>query len=66
MADTSKLESIDTKEAAPILRTTPNTVRQMLQTGALKGYKLGRGPKAQWRILVSEIERYMNEGPAND
>lgn len=65
MADTSKFESIDTTEAATILRTTPNKVRQMLQTGALKGYKLGCGPKSQWRVSVRELDRFMSEGPAN-
>lgn len=66
MADISKFESIDTKEAAPILHTTPNKVRQLLQTGALRGYKLGRGPKAQWRVTTAELDRFMSEGPANE
>lgn len=38
-------------------------VRSMLRSGALKGFKCGtRGPKARWRILVSEVERYERGG----
>lgn len=43
------------------------TVRMMLRNGTLKGFKVGTaGPKAQWRILMSEVERYEREGVANE
>lgn len=61
MAD-SKFESLTTGEAASILRTSPNTVRQMLQTGTLHGYKVGtRSNKATWRVTKAELERFMTE-----
>jgi len=41
------------------------TVRDMLAAGTLKGFKTGTcGPKAQWRVLMSEVERYEREGVA--
>lgn len=44
----------------------PRTVRQMLNDGTLHGFKCGTGgPKAQWRVLVSEVERYESEGANN-
>lgn len=43
----------------------PRTVRDMLAAGTLKGFKTGTGDtKAQWRVLVSEVERYEREGVA--
>ena len=64
MAD-SKFESFTTDEAAAILRTTPNTVRQMLQAGTLHGYKVGTmSRKATWRVTKAELERFMTEGVA--
>ncbi len=41
---------------------TAHTVRAMLCSGSLRGFKTGAGPKAQWRILVSEVERYERGG----
>lgn len=61
MTENSKFESFATDEAAAILRTTPKTVRRMLQTGTLHGYKVGTcGPKAEWRVTKSELERFMS------
>lgn len=43
----------------------PPTVRAMLRDGTLRGFKTGRGAKAQWRVLRSEVERFEREGAAN-
>lgn len=40
-------------EAAQLLRLKPKTIRLWLETGRLRGFKVGR----QWRIPVSELER---------
>lgn len=35
------------------------SVRKMLRAGTLKGFKCGTGgDKAQWRVLLSVVERY--------
>jgi excisionase family DNA binding protein len=65
MVDTSRLVSLDTKEAAPLMGTTPSKVRQMLNKGVLHGYKIGTGPKSQWRVTVAELERFMGREAAN-
>lgn len=47
------------KQVATRWGVGPNNVRMMLCAGTLKGFKVGTGgPKAEWRILVSEVERY--------
>ena len=41
------------------------SVRKMLRTGTLKGFKVGTSSdKAQWRVTLAEIERYEREGVA--
>ena len=47
-------------------RLDPATIRAMLRDGILKGFKVGTGgPRANWRVLLSEVERYEREGAAN-
>lgn len=39
------------------------TVRDMLCSGTLAGFKTGTGgPKSQWRVLVTEVERFERGG----
>ena len=33
----------------------PETIRRMLKSGELKGFKMGKG----WRITEEEVERYV-------
>ena len=33
----------------------PETIRRMLKSGELKGFKMGKG----WRITEEEVERYI-------
>jgi len=43
-------------EVAERLRVNPETVRNWLRAGTLKGTRLG-GKRAGWRIPLSEVER---------
>ena len=39
--------------------TGADNIRMMLRAGTLKGFKVGTaGSKAQWRVLMSEVERF--------
>jgi excisionase family DNA binding protein len=49
------------KEVAYRLNVNVHTVYKMLQSGRLKGFKLGAGEKAQWRILESVLNEYMGK-----
>lgn len=67
MANSKTLPTSHTiKEAAPILGVAEATLRAMVRNGRLRAYKVGTGgPKAQWRITSTELERFMGEGAAN-
>ena len=45
------------KEVAEKLRYNDQYVRQLIRKGYIQAFKLGIGPKAQYRVLESEIER---------
>ena len=48
------------KGAAPIVGVTEPTLRAMVRSGRLRAYKVGTGgPKSQWRITSTELERFM-------
>lgn len=54
-------------EAGAILGVGAITVRKMLRSGTLHGYKVGtQGEHAQWRVLESEVMRYIGKGVADD
>ena len=40
------------------LRVQPNTVRRHLETGQLRGFKLGR--RSGWRIQREDMERFIS------
>lgn len=46
------------EQAAELLAVTPNTVREWLRTGQLKGVKL----KKMWRVRESDLEAFLKEG----
>jgi excisionase family DNA binding protein len=50
-----------TAEVAGRLRVHPETVRQWLRDGEMRGTILGR--KAGWRVAGSELRRFIEEGP---
>ncbi|MFH1769194.1 MAG: helix-turn-helix domain-containing protein [Parcubacteria group bacterium] len=47
------------KEVAEFFRVDPRTVERWLKSGKLKGYKLGKGKTAPWRIDVEEINKFL-------
>lgn len=48
-------------EAAQLLVTTEDCVRDLLRTGQLKGFKLG----TRWRVTQSAIDAFINNGGSN-
>ncbi|MBM3775390.1 MAG: helix-turn-helix domain-containing protein [Acidobacteria bacterium] len=48
-------------EVAGRLKVHPETIRDWLRTGRLKGIRLG-GTKTGWRIPESEIRRILQDG----
>ncbi len=46
-------------EVAKYFRVHPRTVERWLKTGLLKGYKLGKGKTALWRIPETEKENLL-------
>ena len=50
-----------TAEVAERLRVHPETVRQWLRDGEMRGTILGR--KAGWRVPETELRRFIEEGP---
>lgn len=49
------------EEVAERLRVNPETVRNWLRTGRIKGTRIG-GKRAGWRIPVEEVERVERGG----
>lgn len=37
-----------------------NTVYRALESGELRGFKIGNGPKAPWRIRIEDAEGWLN------
>lgn len=53
-----KLDSVVTvKELAEFLKINPMTVKRALQSGKLKGFKIGN----EWRIYREDIEEWLNK-----
>jgi excisionase family DNA binding protein len=47
------------KETAEFFRVNPRTVERWLKSGKLRGYKLGKGTTAPWRIDIAEIKKFL-------
>ena len=66
MTDYSIRATMTPEQVAQRWGVCTQIVRSMLRSGTLKGFKCGtRGPKARWRILTTEVERFEAEGVAN-
>jgi len=63
MTDEKKPEgqSLTVEEVAVRLNAHPSTVRELLNSGKLKGFQLTR----QWRVLPEELEEFMNRQAVN-
>jgi len=59
------MEFLTRSEVARFLRVHPRTIERWLLNGNLKGYKLGNGKTALWRIPKSEINKFLNEYKGN-
>ena len=55
------MEFLTQKEVAKYFRVHERTVNRWLESGALKGYKLGEGRTALLRIQKSEIKRFLDK-----
>jgi excisionase family DNA binding protein len=51
-------KSLTVEEVAERLNAHPSTVRELLNSGKLKGFQLVR----QWRVTPEELEKFMNQG----
>lgn len=56
------MEFMTRKEVADFFRVSERTIDRWIQGGALKGYKLGSGKTALWRIPRAEVEKFMEKG----
>lgn len=54
------------KEVADLLRVDPRTVERWLRSGKLKGYKLGSGKTAPWRIDEVEVQKFLEKNNGRD
>ena len=65
MPDDSRVQEtwLTVPEIARRLRVHPQTVREWLRTGALKGYSFGK--RTGWRIRERDLEAFLaqREGP---
>ncbi len=55
------MEYLTLNEVAKGLRVHPRTVVRWLQSGTLKGYKLGDGKTSLLRIPKSEVKRFLEK-----
>lgn len=55
------MEFLTRSEVAKYFRVHDRTVERWLVSGNLKGYKLGTGKTALWRIPKSEIKKFLEK-----
>ena len=55
------MEFLTRSETAKYFRVHERTVERWLQSGNLKGYKLGSGKTALWRIPKFEIKKFLEK-----
>ena len=53
------MQFLTRKEVAKYFRVDPRTVERWLKSGKLKGYKLGKGQTAPWRIDMAEVKKFL-------
>jgi len=53
------MKIITKEEIAKILRVHPRTVERWLGRRILRGYKLGKGRTALWRIPQDEFDKFL-------
>ena len=55
------MEFLTNDEVAKNLRVHSRTVDRWLKKGLLKGYKLGNGKTALWRISKTEFKKFLDK-----
>lgn len=55
------MEFLTKDEVAKSLRVHPRTVDRWLKSGALEGYKLGKGKTSLWRISKAEFDAFLKK-----
>lgn len=60
------MEFMTREEVAKYFRVHARTVERWLKSGALKGYKLGDGKTALWRIPKGEVKKFMERHKGKD
>ncbi len=55
------MEFLTRKETAKYFRVHERTVDRWIESGSLKGYKLGTGRTAVLRIPTSEIKKFLEK-----
>ncbi len=55
------MEFLTNDEVAKSLRVNSRTVDRWLNRGILKGYKLGTGKTAMWRIPKEEVKKFLDK-----
>ena len=55
------MEFLTREEVAKYFRVHIRTVERWLRSGALKGYKLGSGKTALWRIPKAEVTKFLEK-----
>ena len=55
------MEFLTNDEVAKSLRVHSRTVDRWLKLGTIKGYKLGGGKTAMWRIPKSELKKFLGK-----
>ena len=54
------MEFLTRKEVAKYFRVSERTIDRWIVNRSLKGYKLGKGKTALWRIPKSEIKKFLD------
>jgi len=55
------MEFMTRNEVAKYLRVHARTIERWLTNKSLKGYKLGKGRTALWRIPKSEVKKFLEK-----
>ncbi|MEI7463242.1 MAG: helix-turn-helix domain-containing protein [Candidatus Taylorbacteria bacterium] len=55
------MEFLTREEVAKYFRVHIRTVERWLRNGTLKGYKLGSGKTALWRIPMGEVKKFLEK-----
>jgi excisionase family DNA binding protein len=58
------MEFYTKQEVAKLLRVHERTVARWIDSGQLKGYKLGKGKTALLRIPKKEVEKFLENNKA--